>query len=221
VSGNAIASFADPPELAEPGSLGPPPAAGRTRRLLDGAISAMLSKGVVVLANLVSIPIAIRYLGAESFGVWMTISAGLSMLLMLDLGVANSLTNFISEAYARDDRDHASTYATTALAVMAAFALLLGGAACWAWPLLDWRKLFHLSPALDAPPGGSRITRISSRDCDNLSRTARRAAVSSVGITRRPRTGHGPRSPCPPAILAACQRTRGRGRPAVCSHTRT
>ncbi len=130
------------------------PASTRTRRLLEGALSALFSKGVVLLANFVSIPIAVRYLGAESFGVWMTISAGLSMLLVLDLGVANSLTNFISEAYARDDRAHASTYATTALAVMAGFALALGVAAWRVWPLLDWRKLFHLSSALDAPAVG-------------------------------------------------------------------
>ena len=110
----------------------------------------MLSKGVALLANFVSIPIAIRYLGAESFGVWMTISSGLSMLLLLDLGVANSLTNFISEAYARDDREHASAYATTALAMMVALAAVLGAGAWLAWPMLHWERLFRLSSAAEA-----------------------------------------------------------------------
>jgi O-antigen/teichoic acid export membrane protein len=126
-----------------------PAASSRTRRLIQGALSALASKGVVLLVSFISIPIAVRYLGAESFGVWMTISTSLSMLLVLDLGVANSLTNFISEAFARDDREHASSYSTTALAVMVAFALSLGAAAWRIWPMLRWREIFHLSPALE------------------------------------------------------------------------
>jgi O-antigen/teichoic acid export membrane protein len=124
-----------------------PSGSGRTRRLVEGALSAGVSKGAVLLSNFISIPIAIRYLGAESFGIWVTISTTLAMLLVLDLGVANSLTNFISEAYAKDDRARASTYATTALAVMTGFAALLGGAAWWIWPRLHWQNIFHLQSA--------------------------------------------------------------------------
>jgi O-antigen/teichoic acid export membrane protein len=65
---------------------------GRTRRLLEGAFATMLGKGVVLAVNAISIPIVVHY-GAERFGVWVTISTALSMLLLLDLGVANSLTN--------------------------------------------------------------------------------------------------------------------------------
>jgi O-antigen/teichoic acid export membrane protein len=57
----------------------------RTRRLVHGASSAVLSNGVVMVSNAISIPIAFRYLGAENFGLWMTISTTLSMLLLLDL----------------------------------------------------------------------------------------------------------------------------------------
>lgn len=123
----------------------------RTRRLMEGTVAAMLSKGVVIAVNAISIPITVRYLGAESFGVWVTISTALSMLLVLDLGVANSLTNFISEAYAKDDHEHASTYSTTALAVMVAFALILAGIAWWIWPTLHWDRLFHLASPKEAP----------------------------------------------------------------------
>jgi O-antigen/teichoic acid export membrane protein len=124
---------------------------------LEGAVSALLSKGVVLLANVVSIPIAVRYLGAESFGVWMTISTTLAMLLVLDLGVANSLTNFVSEAYAREDREHAAVYATTALAVTAGFATALGALAWWIWPMLRWQELLRLSSASEASTVGRAV----------------------------------------------------------------
>jgi O-antigen/teichoic acid export membrane protein len=124
---------------------------GRTRRLFEAVGSAVVSKGVLVLANALSIPIAIRYLGAEQFGIWTTISTFLTMLLVLDLGVANSLTNFISEAYARDDREHASRYSTTALFVMSGFALLLGLIAWLIWPYLHWGEIFHVSSQAETP----------------------------------------------------------------------
>lgn len=134
----------------------PPPseapiARNRTQRLIRGAASSLLSKGVTFAVSAISIPITVRYLGPEDFGVWVTISTALTMLLVLDLGVANSLTNFISEAYARDDRDHASTYTTTALGVVVTVALLLASIAWWIWPSLHWDRLFHLSSSAEVP----------------------------------------------------------------------
>src|ERR1700756_3102679 len=119
----------------------------RNRRLFEAVGSAALSKGVLVLVNALSIPIAIRYLGAESFGIWTTITTALTMLLVLDLGIANSLTNFISEAYSRNDPEHASRYTTTALFVMTGIAALLGIGAWTLWPYIHWNALFHLSSA--------------------------------------------------------------------------
>jgi O-antigen/teichoic acid export membrane protein len=118
---------------------------GRTGRLFEAVGSAILSKGVLVVVSLLSIPIAIRYLGAEDFGVWTTISTFLSMLLALDLGVANSLTNFISEAYARNDREHASRYSSTALFLMVMIAAALGLIAFGLWQHFNWYAIFHLS----------------------------------------------------------------------------
>lgn len=111
----------------------------------------MLSKGVTLVTNALIIPVAIRYLGVESFGIWTTISTALAMLLVLDLGVANSLTNFISEAYAREDRKLAGTYSTTALAVMTFIAFLLGALAYILWPHIHWLSFFHLSSATEIP----------------------------------------------------------------------
>ncbi|HLH37381.1 MAG TPA: oligosaccharide flippase family protein [Alloacidobacterium sp.] len=107
-----------------------------------------MNKGIMVLVNLLAIPITIRYLGAESFGIWTTITTALTMLLVLDLGIANSLTNFISEAYARNDHEHASRYTTTALAVMTCIAGLLGIVGWFLWPHMHWDALFHVSSAI-------------------------------------------------------------------------
>lgn len=117
----------------------------RAHRLFHALGSAVVSKGIVVLSNALSIPIAIRYLGGENFGIWTIISTALTMLLVLDLGVANSLTNFVSEAYARNDRQYASRYTTTALVIMIGIAGLVGLGCAMVWSHLDWYRLFNLS----------------------------------------------------------------------------
>lgn len=122
--------------------------AQRTRRLLRGVGSTAVSRGVIFAVNMLYIPIVIRHLGAGSFGVWMTISTTLTMLLVLDLGVANSLTNFISEAFANGDQQHANRYMTTALTLMIGAAGALGLAACIGWPYIDWGRLFNIQAPL-------------------------------------------------------------------------
>jgi O-antigen/teichoic acid export membrane protein len=129
----------------------------RVRRLFHGLGSAVVSKGIVMLSNALSIPICIRYLGGEKFGIWTTISTVLTMLLVLDLGVANSLTNFVSEAYARNDRQYASRYTTTALAIMIGIAGLLGLGVAMVWSHLDWYHLFNLSSREEAPAVSSSV----------------------------------------------------------------
>ncbi|WP_419807192.1 lipopolysaccharide biosynthesis protein [Terriglobus sp.] len=123
----------------------------RTRRLLVGAASTVVGKGAVFLSTFASIPIMVRYLGAEQFGIWMTISTVVTTLLVLDLGIASALVNFISEAYAKDDREQASSYSSTAFGIMVALAFLLAGVARLIWPYLDWANLFHLTSPGEIP----------------------------------------------------------------------
>jgi len=61
------------------------------------------------------------------------------------------LTNFISEAYSRGDRQQATRYTTTALAIMIAIAALIGISAIVVWPQLDWYRLFNLSSRAKVP----------------------------------------------------------------------
>jgi O-antigen/teichoic acid export membrane protein len=129
----------------------------RMRRMIEGAAATTLNKGVLILVNLVSIPIMVRYLGAERFGVWVTISTALAMLLVLDLGIANSLTNFISDAFAKDHRENASMYATTAVTIMTGVSLILGLIAWFVWPHLSWAAFFHLPDASQGPVVGRAV----------------------------------------------------------------
>jgi len=117
----------------------------RGRRIFQAGSSAILCKGIVLGVNALSIPIVVRYLGPEQFGVWVTISTTLALLVVLDLGIANAMTNLISEAYARDDKELAGRYASTGFWIMVAIAAVLGGIGATLWPFVSWAALFRLT----------------------------------------------------------------------------
>lgn len=56
-----------------------------------------------MMMMILSVSLTVPYLGAERFGVWMTISSLASMLTFLDLGVGNALTNHVAKRAAEDN----------------------------------------------------------------------------------------------------------------------
>ena len=97
------------------------------------------------LLTLVSLPLAVRYLGPERFGLWATIASTVVFLNLLDLGIASTLTNHIARAYAEGDREYATRYTTNALALTALVACFAGAALVGTWPHLDWAALLNVS----------------------------------------------------------------------------
>lgn len=116
----------------------------RYRGILEAGASALISKGAVLVANLLTIPIVVRYLGPVQFGIWATITTSVSLLLVMDLGIANTLTNLISEAYALADRKLAGTYSATAFWLMIGVASALAILGCLVWPLVNWNHVFDV-----------------------------------------------------------------------------
>lgn len=124
--------------------------AARRRRRIFGAVgTAVVGRGSVFLVNAISVPITVRYLGPEEYGLWVTISMTIAMLVVLDIGIASTLTNLISEAYAHEDRESAGRYFATAFWMTTAVALALGVAGWLLWPHIDFAYLLNLKdPAL-------------------------------------------------------------------------
>lgn len=123
----------------------------RLARILHGGATGIASKTVTMLASAISLPLAVRYLGRLEYGIWVTISTSVVMLSVLDLGIANTLTNFISRAYANDDEAMAQRYFATALWVTAGISSVLGVCCFAIFHWINWASLFHLeNPVLIA-----------------------------------------------------------------------
>ena len=119
----------------------------------SGAAARVLSS----LFTLVSLPLAVRYLGAERFGVWATIASTVVFLNLLDLGIASSLTNYIAHSYAVGDRQNAARYTANALVLTAVVACVAGVLLAIAWPTIDWAKLLNVSSAVSRAEVSSTV----------------------------------------------------------------
>jgi O-antigen/teichoic acid export membrane protein len=121
----------------------------RSRGVASAALTAVFGKGASILVSAAIVPLTVRYLGAEGYGLWITITSAATMFFVLDIGIANTLTNLISEAYAADDKERAATYFATAFWLVVGITALLGLLGLVLWPYIHWVSIFHVQdPAL-------------------------------------------------------------------------
>jgi O-antigen/teichoic acid export membrane protein len=128
-------------------------AAGRSseryRRVALSSLASAGTRAVSVVITFALVPILMRYLGAERYGLFMTITSVLMMLTFTDLGVGNGLLNAISEAHGADDRRSMQISVSSAFTVLSGLALLLFVAFTFAAPVIPWGLAFNINS-----PGG-------------------------------------------------------------------
>jgi len=97
----------------------------RTTNYLKQIKGSIVFKFGAILTSFISMPIMIKYLGPEAFGIWATMLSFITWVMLFDLGVGNGLKNKISESLAIDDVNSASIYITTAYVVVGLLSLCL------------------------------------------------------------------------------------------------
>lgn len=97
-------------------------------RIGTGSRTEKAKKNIVVLfvihffnflALMALVPITIRYLGENQYGIWLTLSSVFMWLGNLDFGIGNGLRNKLAESFAKEDYQAARKYLSTAYAVFA------------------------------------------------------------------------------------------------------
>ncbi|MBL8295581.1 MAG: hypothetical protein JNN08_27295 [Bryobacterales bacterium] len=85
----------------------------------------LAGKAVATVVRLVSIPLSIQLLGAERYGLWLTVSSVLMWLNLSQLGLGGGLLNELGRASAGDDRARMQRLVSTAYAGFALIAVLV------------------------------------------------------------------------------------------------
>jgi O-antigen/teichoic acid export membrane protein len=122
----------------------------RHGRIIQAVCSGTAARLLTTAVTLVALPLAVRYLGAERYGVWATITTTVVWINLLDLGIANTLTNHISRAYALDDKASAAVYFTNAFVLTAGIVALVGLAFAVVFPRVNWVGLFNVNAGVSA-----------------------------------------------------------------------
>ncbi|MGC1370947.1 MAG: oligosaccharide flippase family protein [Candidatus Sulfotelmatobacter sp.] len=112
--------------------------------IVRGMSSGLVAKGVAFVVSFFSVPLTVRYLGAERYGAWVTISAAMAWIALADFGLSSSLTNAVSEGYASDDHKLAGEYVAAAFWSLAGVALLLAAVFFPVWRIVPWQRVFNV-----------------------------------------------------------------------------
>jgi O-antigen/teichoic acid export membrane protein len=120
----------------------------RYRKAGIAVSTSFLSKALTVVISFASVPLTVHYLGAERYGVWLTISSLLTWVALTDFGLAgNALINVIAEASGRDDRELAREYSASAFWALAVVSTSLGLVFSATFRFIAWRDIFRVSAA--------------------------------------------------------------------------
>ena len=122
-------------------------AKSRDRRAAITGGTAVLARVVQIATSLVTIPLTIRYLGNERFGLWMTISSVLAMANFADFGIGNGVLNTVADAYGKNDFDRIRAAISSGFAVLAAVGVLLLALFASTFGWLSWADVFRVTSA--------------------------------------------------------------------------
>jgi len=110
----------------------------RNRRAGVSAGTALGARVIILGISLVSIPLALGYLGPERYGMWFTISSIVALLSFTDLGIGYGLLNALSRATALGDRELARRQVSSSIALLAMLAVVIAGLFAAAYPRVSW-----------------------------------------------------------------------------------
>lgn len=117
----------------------------RNRRIVLATASSGIARMVSLAVTLITIPLTVRYLGSDRFGLWATLTSLIALLTFVDLGMGNGLLNALAAADGEDDRDAAREYVSGSFFTLLGLAVVLAAAFAVVYPHIRWDALFNVS----------------------------------------------------------------------------
>ncbi len=148
-------------------------------RLQKGLVSSFLVQLLGAANALLLVPLSLAAWGAEGYGHWLTLTALVAYLMLLDLGGQSYICNLLSMAYAQDDRAAFQRYWSEGMSL---FLLITGSAWIIIIGLLLW-------PPLTIPGIGRPLTGEERWIIGSVSLSYLLSILSAVSITPYRATG--------------------------------
>lgn len=81
------------------------PRGGTARRAISGSVFALIGQGLTSLKQIILVPLFLAAWGQIVYGEWLTISAAVAYLPLVDLGMHNYIANLLTQAHSRGRLD--------------------------------------------------------------------------------------------------------------------
>lgn len=117
----------------------------RNRRVALTAVTSGATMMVNLATPLITVPLALRYLGTEQYGLWVTITSFSALLGFSDLGLGQGLVNSVSELNAQGDKDAARRDVASAFYALSLIVVVLGLVFAAIYPAVSWPEVFNVS----------------------------------------------------------------------------
>lgn len=118
----------------------------RYRLAVLAIVANVANRGMGMLVLLASVSLTLPYLGAERFGLWMTVASLTAALSFMDLGIGNAMVATVAEAASSPRHDALAGLITRGLILLTGIGLLTGTVLLLASRFVPLTRLFrHLS----------------------------------------------------------------------------
>ena len=97
----------------------------RYRRIIYTGSSSLFLRLATVLLSFISIPMTLKYLGDDRYGLWLSLSSVIALMAFADFGLGNSLLNSISKSKGRSDIAHAQKAVSSTFFILVTISFLL------------------------------------------------------------------------------------------------
>ena len=122
----------------------------RTRNYTRQIKGSAVFKGLAVVASFFTIPLMIRYLGQEQYGIWSTLLSIMSWVVFFDLGIGNGLRNKLAESLAKNQIADAAGYVSSGYTWIGAISLVLFVLVAATSFFVPWQAVFNTQTLSEA-----------------------------------------------------------------------
>lgn len=114
----------------------------REKKILITTIGLSISKVLSLIVSFALVPVMLKYLGQERFGLWMTISSSIAMFSFADMGVGSGVQNSVSIAHGRNDINVIREKVSNSVIVLFVISIVIICVYFLVFPMLHWQEFF-------------------------------------------------------------------------------
>lgn len=116
-----------------------------SKRVNNHIFLSFLLKGISIILSFLLIPITLKYLGNNIYGVWVVLLSIMSWIGLMDIGIGNGLRNKLAENLASRDLTNARINISTAYIILALIGVFFLLILISVIPLINWQRILNIS----------------------------------------------------------------------------